>query len=47
MHSLEEKYQGGLEGYPDDGNGVYSANLSYGDWFQINVMKRIKSNNTE
>ncbi|CAI2381119.1 unnamed protein product [Moneuplotes crassus] len=43
----EYKYLGGYEGYPDDGNGVYSKHLSYGDWVQLNVMQRIKRNNVE
>ena len=47
MYPVESRYMGGLEGYPDDGNGQYSAHISYGDWLQLNVMKRVKANNVE
>ena len=34
-------------GYPDDGNSIYSNKLSYDEWFDLNVTRRIRLNNIE
>lgn len=34
-------------GYPDDGNGLYTSGLSYPSWHDMNVVKRIRINNVE
>ena len=35
------------EGYPDMGNGRYSAKLTYKDWFEFNSAQRIHYNYLE
>jgi len=44
---IHEKEVGGKApalGYPDTGNGRYSAKLSYGDWFSFNNWQRVQYN---
>ena len=47
MSRIETGDKPGIEGLPDDGNGIYSKHLSYPDWFRLNVTRRIRSNNIE
>eukprot|EP01017_Pseudomicrothorax_dubius_P010231 TRINITY_DN13623_c0_g1_i1.p1 TRINITY_DN13623_c0_g1~~TRINITY_DN13623_c0_g1_i1.p1 ORF type:complete len:149 (+),score=29.68 TRINITY_DN13623_c0_g1_i1:138-584(+) len=43
-HSKELKTALPDAGFPDMGNGRYSAKLSYKDWFQFNVAQRVHQN---
>lgn len=50
MQEAHKKEVGGsmdAMGYPDMGNGRYSAQLSYGDWYRFNVAQRTHYNMIE
>jgi hypothetical protein len=46
-HSKAFKHQVPKGGYPDCGNGVYSAKLSYKEWFMFNLAQRNAKNYLE
>ena len=36
-----------VQGFPDDGNGVFSRHIAYDQWFRLNVTKRVKDSQLE
>ena len=47
IHHLEIGDDTARLGYPDDGNGRYTKQKMYPDWYFMNIVKRQSSNNLE